>query len=274
MSTTLRAPAMGLAETRQPLPALTHILVDLASKGFPKMPERYLFDAQQRKEIHDRAKWSFIDHRRDVAAPGASCGPVTNFLIGERAPCPSGAIWEECYDIPGSPYYLRLAYEVHRLPPGACPDKVPGDPVEHFNITIGMKGAWPNDFNCNRRGRTIPFDAHAVVWVDRSGRVCFNFSFTWRGPNGNERHPHKCLFSSCGKPPSPPFLPWARERAVEYFHEVFAWIKSWLESVGVVVQIAEGVILLIGAIIIITIAAAALIAAAAALTATLLALAL
>ncbi len=226
--------------------------------------ERYVFDAQQRKEIQDRARWSFIEHRHNVAPPGAFCGPVTNFLTGERAPCPSHVPveWEECYDIPGSPYYLRLAHEVHPLPRGPClSHRLPSGPVEHMNITIGLKGTWPNDFNCNAPGRIIPFDAHIAVW-EMDGQICFSFSYTWRGPNGTGPRDDKCVFSSCGKPPSPPFLPWTVERAREYFEEVLQWIKSWLAPFNVNPRIVEGIIRTIANVILVCIVAAVLIAGA------------
>ena len=232
----------------------------------------YLFDQQQRKDIQTRARWAAINGRPNATPPGASCGPVTNLVTGYRAPVvPRGnfqtgpwTLWEECYAIPGTNYYLRLAWECGSIPVGYCPIQVTqpkGGCVKHFNITVAQQGWWPDNFNYNNpNNRRVIDNEHIAIWEDSTTKkLCVvhyadvNAGFT--GPGFGK----VCRWSSCGAPPFRLFSPWTADEAVRFFRAGLQGLGKLLSSLSIDPNIVDGIILLIGEIVVVALVLAAII---------------
>lgn len=247
--------------------SLTALETILLSREGVQAETRYLFDAQQRREIQTRAKWAAIDGRQNVSAPGASCGPIN--MLGQRQQVvPRGevwnigngrwTIWEECYAFRGQNgenLYLRLAWESHPFDDSerkACTNvMLPIGNVKHFNITIAQQGNYPDNFNSNSSNRNIISDEHIAIWKDgKTNQTCISW---WHTPYVNRvKQKHICIWAKCGTNiPISPFAPWTVGQAQNYFRERLDFVKRLLVSNGVDPKIAEGIILTIGALFIV-----------------------
>jgi len=227
--------------------------------------DRYLFDEQQRREIQTRAKWAAIDRRPNASAPGASCGPIISPFGQRQIVVPRGdprkcpwTDWEECYAMPGTNLYLRLAWECHDFQSWPCPVRpknITG--IEHFNITMAVQGGFPDNFNhYNQNGRQIVSDQHIAVWKQgTTGRTCVAWWDTWF--DGSGRH-EMCLWSSCDPNRPNPFAPWTVSEAVKYYRERLDYLSRLLASLALAALILLGVILLIGVIVTLAIVIASL----------------
>jgi hypothetical protein len=171
--------------------------------------------------------------------------------------------WEECYALPGTNLYIRLAWERHPVPPGSCPIKPPqldsnGNPVsvEHFNITTAVQGFLLNNFNYGTPSnqRQIIDDEHIAVWKDGvTGKTCVSWYADGRlGP--------ACRWSTCGAPPWAIFSPWTVGESRIHFRTALAALGKLLASFAPDPLIVDGLLLLLGAIVIVGLVYAAILA--------------
>jgi hypothetical protein len=253
----------ALAWGAGPLAAIGNTLVGIGVDTALAAPAaRYLFDPQQRREIQTRAKWAAIEGRPNVSAPGASCGPINNLLGGRQIVVPRGQFgkcpwtdWEECYAIPGSNLYMRLAWECHDLQSWPCPVRPKStNSIQHFNITIAVQGNFPDNFNYyNQNGRQIVSDQHIAIWKQSTtGNTCVAWWDTWFDATGKH---DSCLWSSCDPTRPSPFAPWSVSEAIDYYRARLGYLSRLLVSLAPSLDelILLGLILLIGMIVVLAI---------------------